>query len=115
MGKLNCWEVKKCGRELGGTRKHLGVCPAAVEIKLNGTHGGMCAGRACWVVAGTLCGEKEQGTFAVKYHDCEKCDFFQMVKKEEGTAYIFSIVLLKKMKEMPSRTQGAKNQADTRS
>jgi hypothetical protein len=28
--KLNCWEVKKCGREPGGVKvKELGVCPAS--------------------------------------------------------------------------------------
>ena len=102
MEKLNCWEVKKCGREIGGSQKHLGICPAAVERKLHGTHGGMCAGRACWVVAGTLCGGKEQGTFAAKYHNCEKCDFYQKVKKEEGSSYTLSIVLIQKMNAKPA-------------
>ena len=30
--RLNCWEVKKCGREPGGKSvATLGVCPAASE------------------------------------------------------------------------------------
>lgn len=52
MKKINCWEFKKCGRESGGAHAYdFGVCPAATEKRLNGTHGGKNAGRACWVVA----------------------------------------------------------------
>ena len=47
----NCWEHKKCGREPGGSEtESLGVCPAAVESRLDGVHGGRNAGRACWIV-----------------------------------------------------------------
>ena len=99
MKKRNCWEVKKCGRTKGGEHeKDLGVCPVATEKRLDGVHGGENAGRACWVVAGTLCGEKVQGTFAAKYGQCEKCDFYQAVKIEEGTKYEMSIFLLSKMR-----------------
>lgn len=100
MGKQNCWEMKKCGREPGGSHKELGVCPAAVEKRLDGVHGGANAGRACWVVAGTLCGGQEQGTFAKKYHNCEKCDFFRQVQKDEGANYQLSILLLKHLRVM---------------
>ncbi len=99
MKKLNCWEFKKCGREQGGTRKDLGVCPVAVESRLHNEHGGKNAGRTCWVVAGTLCGGEKQGTFAKKYDTCEKCDFYKLVKTEEGPSYTLSIVLLKKLHE----------------
>jgi len=99
LKKRNCWEVKKCGRTKGGEHeKDLGVCPVATEKRLDGVHGGENAGRACWVVAGTLCGEKVQGTFAAKYGQCEKCDFYQAVKIEEGTKYEMSIFLLSKMR-----------------
>ena len=99
MKKQNCWEAKKCGRELGGANKELGVCPAAADTRLHGTHGGKMGGRACWVLAGTLCGGKEQGTFAAKYHNCEKCDFYKQVRLEEGATYTLSIMLLKKLQE----------------
>ncbi|MBI5204670.1 MAG: hypothetical protein HZA11_07120 [Nitrospirae bacterium] len=93
--KKNCWEVKKCGREPGGVNvKELGVCPAATEDRLDGVHEGKNAGRACWVVAGTFCKGEVQGFFARKYKDCEKCDFYQMVRKEEGAKFTFSYVLL---------------------
>ncbi len=97
--KKNCWEFKKCGRQEGGEHVHdLGVCPAANEKRLNGVHGGQNAGRSCWVVAGTMCGGKVQGTFAQKYENCETCDFFKEIRKEEGSGYEMSIVLLNKMR-----------------
>jgi hypothetical protein len=98
LGKLNCWEVKRCGREQGGKRPELGVCPAAVEERLDGIHGGKNAGRACWIVAGTLCGGNVQGTFAKKIDSCEACDFFNLVKEEEGNGYLRSSVLFFKLK-----------------
>lgn len=97
--KLNCWEYKKCGRQPQGARvKELGLCPATVETALDDAHDGTNAGRACWVVSGTLCSGAVQGTFAQKYKNCETCDFYQMVRKEEGPSFVYSIVLLNKMK-----------------
>lgn len=97
--KKNCWEVKGCGREQGGkNEKTLGLCPAATDERLHGVHGGTNAGRACWVVAGTFCGGEVQGTFAQKLRDCTLCDFFDLVRKEEGKNYEISLVLLKKLK-----------------
>ena len=97
--KKNCWELKGCGREPGGKNvKELGLCPAASDDRLHGVHGGKNAGRACWVVAGTFCDGKVQGTFAQKYQDCALCDFFELVRKEEGSNYEISLVLLKKLK-----------------
>jgi hypothetical protein len=81
MIKLNCWDFKKCGRHSGEKR---GTCPAYTEKRLDGVHGGTNAGRACWVVSGTLCRGKVQGTFVQKYSDCIECTFFQMLLKEEG-------------------------------
>ncbi len=97
--KRNCWEVKRCGREPGGVKSsELGVCPAATEVRLDAVHGGKCAGRACWVVAGTICGGKVQGTFAAKMDNCEKCDFYQAVMKEEFPAFVYSTILLDKVR-----------------
>jgi hypothetical protein len=90
MAKLNCWEVKKCGRQPGGENvSAMGICPAATNVKLDGVHYGKKAGRACWVVAGTLCDGQVQGTFAIKYHDCSRCDFYLNVKEEEEAAKDF--------------------------
>ncbi len=73
MDKINCWEYMKCGREEGGEKaKELGVCPAYPDH-----------GRDCWFVAGTLCGGKVQGTYAEKYGNCLKCDFYKKVMRGE--------------------------------
>ena len=81
----NCWEVKMCGRQPGGENVALlGVCPAVVEDRLDGTHGGKNAGRACWMIAGTFCRGKIQGLHAQKYRTCRECDFYQRVHLKEG-------------------------------
>lgn len=101
MEKKNCWEFKKCGRGPQGNRvSELGICAAATERTLDGSHGGHNAGRACWVVAGTLCGDKVQGTFAKKFGTCEACEFYLSVKKEEITMFILSGELLRKLRRM---------------
>lgn len=87
MSKMNCWEFKKCGRQPGGHKAHdLGVCPVTVSQDLHGAHDGKNAGRACWVIAGSLCGGKIQGTYAQKLTNCWRCDFMNAVKKEEEPA-----------------------------
>lgn len=64
---MNCWEFKKCGREKNGVKSaELGVCPAYPD-----------SGRRCAVVVGTLCGGTIQGTFAEKFQNCRKCEFYQ--------------------------------------
>ncbi len=97
--KKNCWDVRYCGRHVGGNKsKEMGICPASMEVRLDGVHGGKNAGRSCWVVAGTLCGGEAQGTFAKKFHNCETCEFYKTVKKEEFPAFEFSASLLTKIK-----------------
>ena len=82
--KKNCWEVEGCGRESRGTKvDELGICPAALEERLNGVHEGINGGRCCWIVAGTFCGGKTQGTFAQKHKTCFDCDFYKLVNNEE--------------------------------
>jgi len=90
--KLNCWEFKKCGRQPGGEKvEDLGVCPATIAKELDQAHDGKNAGRACWVVAGSLCGGKIQGTYAKKLLNCWRCEFMNMVKQEEDPSeYGFS-------------------------
>ncbi len=97
--KQNCWEYKRCGRQPQG--HHVfdqGVCPAAIEERLDGVHGGTNAGRARWVIAGTMCGGQVQGSFGSKYRNCEQCDFYQMARQEERGTFKLSIVLLNRLK-----------------
>jgi hypothetical protein len=85
MLKQNCWEIKKCGREPGGSKnRELGVCPAATDSSCNGLNSGKNAGRICWAIAGTFCGGKVQGDFAQKQVSCMVCEVFKKVKAEEG-------------------------------
>lgn len=95
--KENCWDFKGCGK---GPKALAGVtpCPVATEKRLHKMHGGINAGRSCWVIAGTYCGGKVQGSFAKKYDSCSECDFYHAVKKEEKDKYEMSIVLLNKLK-----------------
>jgi hypothetical protein len=98
MGKLNCWEFKKCGRNPGGAKaREMGVCPAAMEARTDGVHGGKNGGRACWAVVGTYCKGKVQGSFASKMSDCMMCDFHQMVCAEEGNARLHIKIILAKL------------------
>lgn len=66
--KIQCWEFMKCGRDKDATIK----CPAYPHF-----------GRICWVVAGTFCEGKIQGTFAQKFEDCRKCEFYQKRTNKE--------------------------------
>jgi hypothetical protein len=97
MEKKNCWEHKNCGRQPGGAKaEDLGVCAAASAETYNDVHDGKNAGRACWVVAGTLCGGKVQGTFAMKMANCIECDFYALVRTEEKKGFKMSREIMAK-------------------
>ncbi|MFP7756031.1 sensor histidine kinase [Thermodesulfobacteriota bacterium B35] len=66
--KTPCWELMRCGRDRDASLK----CPAYPHF-----------GRICWVVAGTFCEGKIQGTFAQKSEDCQQCRFYRLVAKKE--------------------------------
>ncbi len=78
----------------------LSICPTLREESLDGIHGGRNAGRACWVVAGTMCGGTKQGLFASKLGKCVMCDFYKMVRSEEADfrlpSQLIDIVLSKR-------------------
>jgi hypothetical protein len=98
MRKLNCWEFKRCGRQPQGPHvSDEGLCPAAMEEALDDVHGGTNAGRSCWMVGGTFCKGQIQGSFAQKFKNCESCDFYQLVKSEEGYDYRHAVVLMAKL------------------
>ncbi len=85
MTRHNCWEHHDCGRERGGHNVDtLGQCPATTDDRLNGINGGVNGGRACWAIAGTLCGGKVQGSFASKLSSCLECEFYDTVMHEEA-------------------------------
>lgn len=84
-GRTNCWEFTSCGREIHGRHSHEhGICPAALESRLDGIHGGKNGGRACWVVDGTLCGASARPSRQEKQALCSRCRFYEMVRDTEG-------------------------------
>jgi len=83
MEKQNCWEFKKCGREVGGINADkLGVCPAASEVRADGFCGGVNGGRACMYIVGTLCDGVCQRSYKNKEKFCNECEFHATLKKE---------------------------------
>jgi hypothetical protein len=88
MAKLNCWEVKKCGRQPGGEKvEEFGICPTSENAEADGINDGTNAGRICWAVTGTFCGGKKQGTFANKRMNCMTCEFYKSVKQDERAEF----------------------------
>ncbi|RPI38464.1 MAG: hypothetical protein EHM54_00285 [Nitrospiraceae bacterium] len=97
MKKKNCWEVMGCRKQFHGfTPGESGICPAFHCKPLNGIHGGMNGGRACWMVTGTMCGNKIQGSYGFKVQNCSQCGFFNQVIEEEGSKYVPPETLLTK-------------------
>lgn len=80
----NCWEFQRCGRGPADG----GQCPVSSSDCLDGVHGGSAAGRACWVVEGTLCEGTPSGPFERKMTVCGKCAFYHRVAVEEGLDYV---------------------------
>ncbi len=95
--KQNCWEYWNCGRGPTGSKDRKHVCPTAIEYRLHGVHGGRRAGRACWVVAGTMCKGKVQGFFAQKYNNCKECEFYKSVLTAEGPGFELTLSLIKRL------------------
>ena len=99
MAKLNCWEFKKCRRQPGGMKAaELGVCQAATERRTNGVNEGRNGGRACWAIAGTLCGGQVQGSYVAKLGNCLNCEFYQLVSKEQRTKHESAKTILARLK-----------------
>ena len=89
--RLNCWEFKQCERQPGGKKiKEHGICPASTDVATNNINKGINAGRLCWQIAGTLCTNKVQGSYAKKLKDCLKCEFMRLVQKEECREFVIS-------------------------
>ena len=98
--KLNCWEVKQCGREPNGKNTNAyGTCPAAIEEKADGINSGINGGRACWALAGTFCDEGIQESFSLKFGNCINCTFYNLVLEEEGENFVPSLEIHELIKE----------------
>ncbi|HWR59511.1 MAG TPA: hypothetical protein VN328_11550, partial [Thermodesulfovibrionales bacterium] len=73
--------------------------PAAKDGRLDGTHGGKNAGRACWVVTGTFCTGEMEGTFAQKFKSCAMCDFYKTVRRDEFPEFQLAAVILRNIEK----------------
>jgi len=85
--KINCWEFMGCGLHMNRDFKgaaEVALCPASLDHIRMGMHGGHNAGRACWLVSGTLCGGSRQETDVQKSAACISCDFYALVIDEEN-------------------------------
>ncbi len=97
---MNCWQFRKCGREPGGVKvDKLGICPAAVETRVDGINGGENAGRCCWAVAGAgnVNGNANLCSFSLKLMNCIHCEFFELVVRSEGRNYVGVKEIIKKL------------------
>ena len=74
--EIKCWEMKNCSHK---------ECPSYLNTA-----------KRCWLVAGTMCGGKIQGEFAVKYKSCTECDVYEAaVFKDpitEVAEHVFTLV-----------------------
>jgi diguanylate cyclase (GGDEF)-like protein len=72
-GEVRCWEEKNCSRK---------DCPSYFNTDVR-----------CWLVAGTMCGGKVQGEFAVKYKSCTECDVYQEAVFKDPVTEIYEHVV----------------------
>ena len=66
---VTCWEMKNCPTDRRNS------CPAYPE-----------SGSECWMVTGTQCGGKEQGTYQEKMANCRKCDVYKAAHNNSSQA-----------------------------
>ncbi|MFN3395361.1 MAG: GGDEF domain-containing protein [Thermodesulfovibrionales bacterium] len=71
--EVKCWERKNCSRE---------DCPAFNNITVR-----------CWLIAGTMCGGKPQGEFAIKYKNCTQCDVYQAAVFRDPVTEIYEHII----------------------
>lgn len=75
----------KCGRAPGGENaEKQGICPATNDPSYDGFNQGDFAGRICWLLSGTFCEGKIQGSFAEKRDSCKSCNFYKKIHAQEG-------------------------------
>ncbi len=95
----NCWEYMRCGLRPGVDATDGLSCSAPTETRLDGIHGGVNGGRACWALAGTTCNGSEQDAFAQK-RECTSCSFYKVVVQQQlqqGTGALIYTTQLRRL------------------
>ncbi|MEI6055883.1 MAG: hypothetical protein WCR55_07470 [Lentisphaerota bacterium] len=91
MGGENCWEYRKCGRELGGNHTaKKGVCPVAAFKQANGLWGGINGGRVCCRISKALDLDNDESrrlslldkAIDKNANRCEGCNFYEILNDE---------------------------------
>ena len=65
----------------------------------NGINGGKNAGRICWLISNTMCNGEAGASFEEMIKTCRKCDFYKLVKEEEGDKLSLPLDLIKEAHE----------------
>ncbi len=97
--KKNCWEVKGCGQQRREHNNTLVKCPVPEMAASDGINGGKNAGRICWLIANTMCRGDNATTFEDMIKVCTECDFYKLVREEEGKMLMYSIEVLQETYE----------------
>jgi len=81
---LNCWDFVQCRQGPDSPKP----CAVATDLASDGVNGGRNGGRLCWAVVGSLSGNERP--FGCAHNtDCLACDFFHLVKSEQGDSFQF--------------------------
>lgn len=84
---MNCWEFKKCGKNIDPEKVNpADSCPALSDVSSSGINGGSCGGRICWAVKGSFSDNKALDADD-ELESCINCEFFNLVKEEEGDSF----------------------------
>jgi hypothetical protein len=86
--KLNCWEIMKCGRQIGGDKAGTeGPCPSMTTVELASVNSGDFGGRICWKVKDDFNGTRIPN-WSNPNKNCLECKVLRMVNDEEGDSFV---------------------------
>jgi hypothetical protein len=94
-----------CGQQRRGCKNNVFKCPVPEMTASNGINSGKNAGRICWLVAHTMCKGEADTTFEEMIRICGECEFYKLVREEEGKALVLSLDMLREVYEKTSAVQ----------
>jgi hypothetical protein len=78
----------------------------------DGINGGKNAGRICWLIANTMCKGEGATTFEDMIETCPECDFYKLVKEEEGKDLLLPLHTLLEAYEKAKTEEAASQRRD---